>query len=143
MCNIEKKVQIALAHHSRGYNCAQCVSCAFCDEMGLDEETMFRITEGMGLGMGSMDGTCGAIGAAAILSGLKNSTANLDRPDSKAASYQTSRRCMDDFKAHNKSVICRDLKGVGTGKTLRSCDGCIEDAVRIVAVQVCGMGKTD
>ncbi len=38
---------------------------------GVDEATMFRFTEGMGLGMGGMEGTCGAIGAAAVLSGLK------------------------------------------------------------------------
>ena len=53
---IEKKVQEALGRHDRGYNCSQSVACTFCDELGFDEETMFRITEGMGLGMGSMDG---------------------------------------------------------------------------------------
>lgn len=68
---IEKKVQEALGRHDRGYNCSQSVACTFCDELGFDEETMFRITEGMGLGMGSMDGTCGAIGAAAVLAGMK------------------------------------------------------------------------
>ena len=73
---IEKKVQEALGRHDRGYNCSQSVACTFCDELGFDEETMFRITEGMGLGMGSMDGTCGAIGAAAVLAGMKNSTVN-------------------------------------------------------------------
>ena len=64
---IEKKVQEALGRHDRGYNCSQSVACTFCDELGFDEETMFRITEGMGLGMGSMDGTCGAFGAPAVL----------------------------------------------------------------------------
>ena len=32
----------------------------------------------------------------------------------------------------NESVICRELKGVETGTVLRSCTGCIEDAVKIV-----------
>lgn len=137
MCEIEEKVQIALAYHNRGYNCAQSVSCAFCEELGINEETMFRITEGLGLGMGSMDGTCGATGATAILSGLKNSTAHLEHPDSKALSYRMTKRCMDAFKEQNGSVICRDLKGIDSGKVLRTCDGCIADAVRLVAAEVC------
>uniref|UniRef100_UPI000B1EA7BF C-GCAxxG-C-C family protein n=1 Tax=Clostridium sp. NkU-1 TaxID=1095009 RepID=UPI000B1EA7BF len=89
-----KRVEDALNKHAKGYNCAQSVSCAFCDKTGIDEETMFRFTEGMGLGMGSMEGTCGAIGAAAILSGLKNSSGHLDRPDSKRASHQSSKKVL-------------------------------------------------
>lgn len=136
MSDVEEKVQIARNYHNHGYNCAQSVSCAFCQELGMDEETMFRITEGLGLGMGSMDGTCGAIGAAAILSGLKNSTAHLEHPDSKSKSYRAMKSCMDAFKEQNGSVICRDLKGIGTGKVLRTCDGCVEDAVRLVAAKI-------
>lgn len=135
---ILKKVQAALEYHAKGYNCAQSVSCVFCDEAGIDETTMFRFTEGMGLGMGGMDGTCGAIGAAAILSGLKNSTARLEHPDSKAASYRGSKRCLNDFKERNGSVICRDLKGIETGKALRSCNDCIADAVKIIARELYG-----
>ncbi|MDR1769533.1 MAG: C-GCAxxG-C-C family protein [Hungatella sp.] len=133
-----KRVEDALNKHARGYNCAQSVSCAFCDKTGIDEETMFRFTEGMGLGMGSMEGTCGAIGAAAILSGLKNSSGHLDRPDSKRASHQSSKKCLSDFKEQNKSVICKDLKGVETGNVLRSCNDCIADAVRIIDQELFG-----
>ena len=99
---------------------------------------MFRFTEGMDLGMGSMEGTCGAIGAAAILSGLKNSSGHLDRPDSKRASHQSSKKCLSDFKEQNKSVICKDLKGVETGNVLRSCNDCIADAVRIIDQELFG-----
>lgn len=135
---IEKKVQEALGRHDRGYNCSQSVACTFCDELGFDEETMFRITEGMGLGMGSMDGTCGAIGAAAVLAGMKNSTVHLDHPDSKAVSYKAARQCLNEFKEQNGSVICRELKGVDTGSVLRSCNDCIADAVRIIETKLYG-----
>lgn len=131
--HIDEKVQEALDKHNRGYNCAQAVSCVFCEQAGLDEETMFRITEGMGLGMGGMSGTCGAIGAASVLSGLKNSTVHLDRPDSKRISYKASRECLDAFEEQNGSVICRELKGVETGTVLRACNDCIADAVRIIS----------
>ena len=43
-----------------GYNCAQAVACSFCEEFGIDQETMFRVSEGFGLGMGMMD-MCGAV----------------------------------------------------------------------------------
>ena len=133
-----KRVEEALKKHEKGYNCAQAVSCVFCDKTGLDEETMFRITEGMGLGMGGMEGTCGAIGAASILSGLRNSSARLDNPDSKKISYQVSKQCLWDFKEQNGSVICKDLKGIETGTVLRSCNDCIADAVRIIEEDLYG-----
>lgn len=138
---IEEKVQEALNRHNRGYNCSQSVACTFCEELEIDEATMFRMTEGMGLGMGSMDGTCGAIGAAAVLSGLKNSTVHLEHPDSKAVSYKAARQCLNEFKEQNGSVICRDLKGVDTGNVLRACNDCIADAVRIIEKELYGEGE--
>lgn len=126
------RADAAIALHDRGFNCAQSVACAFADQTGLDEETLFRITEGLGLGMGSMTGTCGALSAAALLSGLKCSTTHLDHPDSKAVTYGLSRSCMRAFEEKNGSVICQELKGVHTGKALRSCPDCIRDAVEII-----------
>jgi C_GCAxxG_C_C family probable redox protein len=127
-----KRMEEALKKHDKGYNCAQAVSCVFCDKVDIDEETMFRFTEGMGLGMGGMEGTCGAIGAASILSGLKNSSVHLESPDSKKVSYEMSSQCLSNFKNQNGSVICKDLKGAETGTVLRSCNDCIADAVRII-----------
>jgi C_GCAxxG_C_C family probable redox protein len=127
-----KRMEEALKKHDKGYNCAQAVSCVFCDKVGIDEKTMFRFTEGMGLGMGGMEGTCGAIGAASILSGLKNSSANLESPDSKKISYEVSSQCLSNFKSLNGSVICKDLRGEETGTVLRSCSDCITDSVRII-----------
>lgn len=63
--NKKTRAEQAIAFHDRGFNCAQSVVCAFADKTGLDETTLFRITEGLGLGMGCMEGTCGAISAAA------------------------------------------------------------------------------
>lgn len=134
--SINARVLTALEKHSKGYNCAQSVSCAFSDLVDLDEATIFRITEGLGLGMGSTDGTCGAISAAAVLSGLKLSTGNLDAPNSKAISYENSKACMDAFKEQNGSLVCRELKGLDTQKVLRPCNDCIADAVKIISEQL-------
>lgn len=118
--------------HNKGYNCAQAVACSFCDEFGIDEAVMFRLTEGMGLGMGCMEGTCGAVNGAVTILGLLNSSANLEKPDSKGQTYKLSKELVETFKNKNKSIICKDLKGVETGEVLRSCPGCIEDAVIIL-----------
>lgn len=49
---METRVDKVAEKHKSGYNCAQAVACAYCDLVGIDEETMFRLTEGLGLGMG-------------------------------------------------------------------------------------------
>lgn len=133
---IDERAEQALMYYKKGYNCAQAVACAFSDLTELDETTLFKLTEGLGHGMGSMAGTCGAISAAAILSGLTHSTGNLDSPNSKADTGRVSKACLNDFKAQNGSVTCRELKGIDTKKVLRSCNGCIEDAVKIIGHQL-------
>lgn len=129
---MESRVEKTIELHGKGYNCAQAVACAYCDLVGIEEETMFKMTEGMGLGMGGMEGTCGAITGACILAGVKNSTGNLDYPNSKVNTYKLSREIVESFKVKNGSVVCKDLKGVQSGKMLRSCSGCIMDAANLV-----------
>lgn len=122
----------AVENHNKGYNCAQAVSCAFCDLVDTDESTIFKMTEGFGLGMGCMEATCGAISGAAAIIGLKNSSGKLEAPDSKANTYHLSRELVQTFKNKNHSIICKDLKGVENDEVLRSCKGCIEDAAEIL-----------
>lgn len=126
------KKELAIALHDKKYNCAQAVACAFAEEVDMDTETIFRMMEGFGLGMGGTQGTCGAISGAVALAGLKNSDGNLDDPKTKAATYQLSREIVAKFEAKNKGSLCKDLKGVETGAPLRSCPDCIMDAVEIV-----------
>lgn len=126
------KKELAIALHDKKYNCAQAVACVFAEEVGVDIETLFRACEGFGLGMGCMNGTCGAISGAVMLAGFKNSDGNVDNPGTKVSTYQLSRAILEKFAAKNQATLCRDLKGVETGTVLRSCPGCIEDAVEIV-----------
>lgn len=126
-----ERVQKALDNHHSGYNCAQSVACAFCDLFGVKEEDAFRQTEAFGFGMGTM-GTCGAVSAMAYLAGLKVSDGDLENPSTKKQSYKTMKAMTQEFLDWNKSVICAEIKGVSGGEVLRSCDGCVEDAARIV-----------
>jgi len=126
-----KKSEKALQNHKKGYNCAQSVACAYCDLFGTDEKTTFRMAEGFGLGMGSM-GTCGAVTAMAMVVGMKKSDGNLSAPATKKDCYRTMKELTERFTEKVGSVNCAEIKGVNTGKVLRSCDGCIEDACDIL-----------
>lgn len=128
---MESRVEQAAMRHRKGYNCAQAVACTYCDLVGIDEETMFKVTEGFGLGMGNMAGTCGAISGAIALAGMINSCGDLEQPVTKASTYKLERPIMEEFAAMNKSVICRDIKGVDTGVVLRSCPDCVRDAAAL------------
>lgn len=126
------RAQAAIAYHDKGYNCAQSVCFAFSDKVDIDDGTLFRVSEGLGLGMGGMEGTCGAISAAAILAGLKCSTADLEAPNSKVITYKAAKACLLAFKEQNQTLICRELKGVDTKQPIRSCQDCIKDSVHII-----------
>lgn len=127
---MESRIKKANELHKKGYNCAQAVACAYCDLVGVDEETMFKLSEGFGAGMGGMDGTCGAVSGAVLLAGMHNSHGK-ELHDSKASTYKLSKAVRLAFEEKNSTVICKELKGLETKKVLRSCDGCIEDAAAI------------
>lgn len=129
---MKTRIDIAEMKHKKGYNCAQAVACTYCDLVGVEENIMFKAVEALGLGMGCMDGTCGAVSGACVLAGFKNSTADLLKPTSKGNTYKLSREIMKRFTAMNKSTICKDLKGIETGVILRNCSDCIKDAASIV-----------
>lgn len=126
------KKEEAIALHDKKYNCAQAVACAFAKEVNVDMETMFKACEGFGLGMGGMCGTCGAVSGAVMLAGFVNSDGAIDDPKTKANTYKFSKEIAKRFEEKNGSLVCKELKGIETGKLLRTCPGCIEDAVEIV-----------
>lgn len=132
---MSEKTQQAVANHKKGYNCAQAVACVFAEELGKSEQEVFEIMEGFGFGMGHM-GTCGAVSAMAALAGMIESDGNLAKPASKKNSYRAAKGMIREFEEKNTSIVCSEIKGVvngkKTGKILRSCDGCVEDAAAIV-----------
>lgn len=135
---MSKYTERALENHKKGMNCAQAVACAFADAINADENLLFQMTEGFGAGMGGMEATCGAVSGAILLAGIKGSSADVEKPVTKAATYKLSKEITNQFKVKNGSLVCKELKGVETKKVLRSCDGCIEDAAAI-AEKVLGL----
>ncbi|MDY5606772.1 MAG: C-GCAxxG-C-C family protein [Lentihominibacter sp.] len=127
---MSEKAKLASAKHDRGYNCAQAVACSFAEELGIDERELFRMMEGFGFGMGCME-ICGAVSGMTAVAGLKESDGSLEAPATKKASYKASKKMVKEFEEKIGSIICKDIKGVETGKVLRSCDGCVRDAAEI------------
>lgn len=124
---MESRVQGAADRHSRGYNCAQAVACTYADLVGVSEEDVFRLSSGLGLGMGGMEGTCGALSGACLLTALST-----HGEGGKAATYAVSRRLVERFREEVGATRCRDIKGVGTGVVLCPCHECVIRAAHIV-----------
>ena len=128
----------ALMLHKSGFNCAQSVACSFCNVMGSDPQQVFKVAEPLGFGMGNM-GTCGAVSAMALVTGMKMSDGNMDHPQTKRECYKMMQKLTEEFTKKNSSIVCSEIKGVHTGQVLRSCDGCIEDAVELLDKYLLGI----
>lgn len=102
-------------------NCCQAVLCAFADEAG--QEDMKKLGSAFGLGMGDMEGTCGALVAAQMLLGLKTY-------DGKPI-VRKARTVSEMFRTMTGAEICKEIKGRDTGKILCSCEDCVRNAVTI------------
>ncbi|MBQ8974983.1 MAG: C_GCAxxG_C_C family protein [Oscillospiraceae bacterium] len=122
------KLEYAVKMKHSGYNCCQAVLLAYVEELGLTEECLTKLGAGFGSGMGTMEGTCGALCGAEMILGLYGYEGRRMNP--QAGNMQNS------FKEKCGATICKDLKGVETGKMLCSCDDCVRNAVRLVEEQV-------
>ncbi|NLZ77343.1 MAG: C_GCAxxG_C_C family protein [Spirochaetales bacterium] len=125
-------IQRVHALRAKKYNCAQAVACTFSEEVGLEEELLFRIMAGFGGGMGGHEATCGALsGAVSIISMLSSGT-SVD-PEVKALTYQRVASLVKRFKEKAQSLVCREILGEDDGKVLLGCEECIDEAVILVA----------
>lgn len=115
---IEKGAQL-----KRKMNCCQAVLVAYADRLGKSEDELMRLGSGFGSGMGTMEGTCGALVGAIMVSSLVAAP---------GAAMSNSRAIMSRFKELSGATVCRDLKGIGTGKVLCSCEDCVRNAIRAV-----------
>ena len=125
-----KKWEIAVEKHKKGYNCVQSVVCAFADELGYDEETLFRLSEAFGGGMGGTKGVCGVVSAMVMVAGTIKSFGLDKLPETnKKESYALAKELMGKFEKEVGSIMCSDIKG----KMLKTCDECIEIATKILS----------
>ena len=55
-----------------GYNCAQSVFCAYCEDYGIPFEKGLKMSSSLGGGMGRLREVCGAVSAIFLIAGLKS-----------------------------------------------------------------------
>jgi len=112
------------AQRKKEMNCCQAVLVAFADKLGKGEADLLRLGSGFGSGMATMEGTCGALVGAIMVSSLLSA---------EGETRNNSRAIMARFKELcGGATICRDLKGIETGKMLCSCEDCVRNAVLAV-----------
>lgn len=147
----------AAENFKEGYNCAQSVLLAFADEIGLDKETVLKLSSSFGGGMGRMREVCGAVSAMFMIAGLIKGYTSPDDDIAKGKHYELIQNLAKEFKTHHKTIICRELLGIedtagtqGTYETLspipskrteeyyikRPCEDFIKTAASIVEDKV-------
>ena len=109
----------AIQNHQSGNSCSASVLKAFASSAGMTESEAVKAA--MPFAGGRMI-KCGAVLAAEY---VLNKTGG-----------SNGEKLADEFESRfiemNGSAVCRELKGVGTGKILRSCRGCVTDAAEIL-----------
>ena len=126
---METRKHIAAAKKQRNtHNCAQAILTTYADVAGVDEQTAMDIAGAFGVGMGNMEGTCGALVGAGLVLGMKNKD--------RAHSMKQMRKVMTRFQERNGATQCKLLKGVGTKQVLRQCPDCVADASEFLEEQL-------
>lgn len=109
MCSRGKK---AREYFEKGFNCAQSVFAAFCDETGLDEKTALMISSPFGGGIGRMREVCGAVSGMMMTAGMLYGNTDPDNAEKKKEIYRKARALAAEFKEKNGSIVCKELLGL-------------------------------
>ena len=144
-----EKAALAKSYFEEGYNCAQAVLLAFCEETGLLPKQAALLASTFGGGMGKLREVCGAVTGMFMAEGLMNGYDDPKAKEEKAAVYTHVRALADAFQVENHSIICRDLLiDVETSSGVepevrtkgyyerRPCGSYVESAARIFAREI-------
>lgn len=138
------KIDNAVNCFQHGFNCSQAVFSTYCEQLGLDAETAFKVSCPFGAGMGRMACTCGAVTGAFMLIGLKHGKYKEEDNVARELSYRLVREFSEKFKAVNGSLLCRELlncdlstpEGVAYNKengiTAKLCPEFVRDSAQII-----------
>lgn len=107
-----QKGEQAKALFEQGYNCAQAVFGAFCEETGFDFETAVLLASPFGGGMGRLREVCGTVSGMLMAAGILYGYSAPDAVQEKKDTYQTAQALANAFKEKNGSIICRELLGM-------------------------------
>ena len=93
-----------------GYNCAQSVVGAMCEELGMSEEMGLTVSEGFGGGMGRLREVCGAVSGMFMVLSVKEGYTSPTAKEEKMDLYKKVQDLAGKFKEKNGGTyICREL----------------------------------
>lgn len=122
----EERAEKAVAlRRNRTHSCCQAVAAVLTENMPADPVLVHQMGSGFAGGMGNMEGTCGAMVGAAMAVGLAMQGGRIAVIKARDVQEEFTKRC--------GALICKELKGAGTGKALCSCEDCVRNAVRAYA----------
>lgn len=101
----------AVKYFEEGYNCAQSVFIAYCEDFGIDKQTGLKLASSFGGGMGRMREVCGAVSAMFAIAGLKHGYTSPNDDATKQKHYELIQQLAQKFKEKHGSIICRELLG--------------------------------
>ncbi len=96
----------------KGYNCSQSVLLAFADEIGLDEQTILKVSSSFGGGMGRLREVCGAVSGMFMVAGMIYGYTDPNDHKAKTEHYKRIQHLAEKFKEQNGSIVCRELLGL-------------------------------
>ena len=105
MTHAEKARQL----FKEGYNCAQAVTLAFEDELGIDRDTAAKLASPFGGGLGRMREVCGCVSGMAIVAGLLKGYSDPKAREEKTDIYALIQEMAAEYREQNGSIICREL----------------------------------
>ena len=106
----------AMSYFKEGYNCSQSVFMAFCDEYNMDSEMALKISSSFGGGMGRLREVCGAVTGMFMVAGMLYGYSDPKDHIVKTEHYKRIQYLAKEFEEKNRSIICRELLGLGGGK---------------------------
>ena len=102
------RAEYAASLFHNGCNCAQAVTMAFADLLGMEESQCAKAVSGFGGGFGRMREVCGAVcGMTFVISSLYG----YDTPDPQRqmATYTLIQQLAGQFREKTGSIVCREL----------------------------------
>jgi len=106
---MKTRSDVAVKKFLAGYNCAQAVLYAFCDELCFDQDTALKLACGFGAGMARRQEVCGAIAGGIITIGLKHGRGEGQDRAPTEETYRKVRELMWRFESKLGTCACRTL----------------------------------
>lgn len=102
------RAEYAAQLFTEGYNCAQAVAMAFCDETGFSREQTARMVSPFGGGFGRLREVCGAVSGMSFVFGCLYGY-EAPNPEAQMRVYEAEQALAAQFRQQAGSIVCRDI----------------------------------